>query len=124
MSESLDRYFIRLNLDDSRIIWEEVDETVYKHRAEALDNEGNPRYECDDCVILNTVEGMVNLKYAGALAGLSLLMRMLGVKPFDGKSDTPIWDTPTHIKFRSRLGALWMYELETQTKFKISKKAS
>lgn len=118
-SES-NRYFVRLNLED-RIAWEEVDKTVFDRREEALDNSGNARYENNDYIILNSDEAMVACHYSGPLTGMTLVMRMLSVKPFDGKLDKPIWENPTHIKFKTKLGALWMYELETQQLFKINK---
>lgn len=122
-----DRYFIRLNLDEEdQVSWEEVDETVFKHRREALNNKGEERYYFEDYVIdrMNAGKRDVQIKYSGPAIGLPLLMRMLNIQVFNGKSDIPIFDTPTHIKFKTKLGGLWMYELETGQKFKINKKAS
>lgn len=121
-----DRYFIRLNLEGDQVSWEEVDCTVFKHRKEALNNQNEDRYFFEDYVIdrMNAGEREIQVHYSGPAMGLSLLMRMLNIQPFNGKSDIPIFDTPTHIKFKTKLGGLWMYELETQQKFKINKKAS
>lgn len=117
-----DRYFIRLDLED-RIAWEEIDKTVFDNRKEALDSQGENRYIHEDYVILFS-DGEIKVQYSGALNGLTLLMRMVGAKSWDGKLDQPIFESPTHIKFKTKFGGLWMYELETKQKFRINKKAS